>query len=102
MENTLYYAFSTIAATFGSAFGLIVAAAIFRIQRIDQIASPLSEKLSQAPSVAENRLELERITTVYNWKKYVKRWKEIDGQLKEGDPRYEATLWWLLKEIAHR
>jgi hypothetical protein len=85
MQDVLFYTFSTIAATFGSAVGIIVAAAIFRIQRIDQVAGGLAgELLKYHPehimALAEYDREtqvsrLNRIVIVQHWQKFAAEWK---------------------------
>src|SRR5690349_20397799 len=68
MDGVICYTFSTIAATFGSAVGIIIAAAIFRMQRIDQIATGLSQKVTHAHAIAEEQRErLARAALVQDW-----------------------------------
>ena len=87
MENASFYTFSTIAATFGSAVGIIVAAAVFRMQRIDQVAAGLANELlryhpDDRMALAEYDREtqvsrLNRIIVVQNWQRFLDVWKQF-------------------------
>jgi hypothetical protein len=75
MQNVLLYGFSTIASTLGSAVGLIVAAAIFRTQKLDQIGSNLYELLiDYLPDAGRARMRCLR--GVHHWKKHREAWDE--------------------------
>jgi hypothetical protein len=76
MDNVLFYGFSTIAATFGSAVGIIIADAIFRMQRIDQIAAGLAYELLKYHPHDEQRGRLNRIMIVQNWGWFLEVWGE--------------------------
>jgi hypothetical protein len=101
MENILFYSFSTIAATFGSAVGIIVAAAVFRMQKIDQIAIGLATELMTYHSVETERIRLYRIIIVQDWKRFLEVWDEYHGA---GHPEnnYEQNHRWLLERVHRR
>lgn len=101
-ENVLYYLFSTIAASFGSTAGFLIAAAVFRLQRIDTIGARLVEGLIK--ELTEDRTKrLRRIQAVCQWEKVRDAWAEARGTLEkkfdnEGTrEQQEATLWVLDK-----
>lgn len=98
LKDVVFYAFSTIAATFGSAVGLIAAAVIFRMQRIDQILSRLTELLN-AKAAIEHRAELVRIAGVQDWKKYRRRWRETHRDNRSDE---EDNWYWLIEKHTDR
>jgi hypothetical protein len=111
MDNVLFYTFSTIAASFGSAVGIIVAAAIFRMQRIDQVAADLANELlkyhpDDRMALAEYNQEtqvsrLNRIISVQNWRSFIDVWKEFH---KDTHPEnyWEKHLFDLLGKVVAR
>ena len=108
MENVFFYTFSTIAATFGSAVGIIFAAAIFRLQRIDQVAAGLAGELVKYHSDGklappENRetqiSRLNRIVIVQDWEKFLCVWKEYHPSSQPSQNLQEAHLGYLLGKV---
>ena len=98
MEYVLFYTFSTIAATFGNAVGIVVAAAVFRMQRINMIAAELAIQLAGGDAKDEARLK--RLRTVQNWKVFLEEWR---GQHPNNDPQnHLEKLYWLLEKTVER
>jgi hypothetical protein len=112
MNDAYYYTLATIAATFGSAVGIIVAATIFRIQRIDQVLVSLAKHLAatygpadgqeRSPEIKERQDRLRRIIDVQYWDRFAKVW----GCYHPGGPEKlapnERHYHWLLKKTNTR
>lgn len=102
MENVLFYVFSTIAATFGSAVGLIVAAAIFRLQKIDQVCMALANALMTDHQDQAEKHRLARIIMVQDWGKYLSVWGGCHTAPRQGQSPAEADYKWLLEKTVKR
>ena len=105
MQNVLLYGFSTIASTLGSAVGLIVAAAIFRTQKLDQIGSNLYELLIEyLPDAGQARMRLVRGS--HHWKKHREAWdeawKKTNQTPQEEDKADQKDLLDLLDRVRDR
>jgi hypothetical protein len=101
MDSVLFYTFSTIAATFGSAVGIIVAAAIFRMQKVDQIATGLATELMKYHPEGEDKARLHRIILIQDWKKFLDVWRSCHPSDHPGNS-YEKHHEWLLQRARER
>lgn len=106
MQNVLFYGFSTIASMFGSAVGLIVAAAIFRLQRLDQIGSNLGDLLIEHYLPETQKGRMRRVRTLLDWKKlrevYDEAWKDVESKLAPSDEKDAGYLLTLSEKIRDR
>jgi hypothetical protein len=105
MQNVLLYGFSTIASTLGSAAGLIVAAGIFRTQKLDQIGSNLYELLIEYLPDA-GRARMRRVRGAHDWKKHRdawdEAWKQTNQTPQEEDKVDQEHLLALLDKVRDR
>jgi hypothetical protein len=102
MEDVLFYTFSTIAATFGSAVSLIVAATVFRMQRIDQVCMALANALMQNHGAEAEKRRLGRIIMVQDWGKFIQVWGEYHPTSRPKQTAAEADYLWLLDKTTKR
>jgi hypothetical protein len=102
MENVLFYGFSTLASAFGSAVGLIVAAAIFRMQKLDQIGSNLFDLLANDITDPERKVRMSRVRAVHDWKKHREVWTEAWRGIQHTDTPDQEHMHALLGKIRNR